>query len=100
MVLNSRMVTSREEADPMKLFRFASLALALAAPATAAVDQGAPPSSFVESIDVRAVNGEAVVTDRRGNRIKGLSASDFQLFVDGREVPIDYFSEVVEGEVA
>src|SRR5215210_4555419 len=89
----------------MKLFRFVTLALVLAAPAmaasvTAPMDQGASPSSFVESIDVRAVNVEAVVTDRRGNRIKGLSASDFQLFVDGREVPVDYFSEVVEGEVA
>jgi VWFA-related protein len=91
--------------DPMKLFHFVILALALAAPAMAAsapvsVDQRPAPSSFVESIDVRAVNVEAVVTDRRGNRIKGLSAPDFQLFVDGREVPVDYFSEVVEGEVA
>jgi VWFA-related protein len=88
----------------MKFFRFASLALVLAAPAMAAsVDQRQspqPPSSFGESIDVRAVNVEAVVTDRRGNRIKGLSPSDFQLFVDGKEVPIDYFTEVVEGETA
>jgi VWFA-related protein len=50
-----------------------------------------------ESIDVRVVNVEAVVTDRRGQRIKGLSSADFRLLVDGKEVPIDYFTEIRGG---
>lgn len=52
---------------------------------------------YGESIDVRVVNVEAVVTDREGNRVRGLAAGDFRLLVDGREVPVDYFTEVAEG---
>jgi VWFA-related protein len=56
------------------------------------------PSSFGESIDVRVVNVEAVVTDRQGNRVSGLKPEDFRLRVDGKEVPVEYFSEVRDGE--
>lgn len=52
---------------------------------------------FSEVIDVRVVNVEAVVTDRDGNRIRGLPVSDFELWVDGWRVPIDYFSEIDDG---
>src|SRR5262249_32940151 len=52
---------------------------------------------FAESIDVRVVNVEAVVTDRRGARVHGLKRDDLRLFVDGSEVPIDYFAEGDEG---
>ncbi len=76
------------------------LAAIMAAPALAA--QSAPQAqvSFGESIDVRVVNVEAVVTDRQGKRAPGLTAADFRLLVDGREMPIDYFTEVRSGEVA
>ncbi|HEY0513042.1 MAG TPA: VWA domain-containing protein [Thermoanaerobaculia bacterium] len=63
-------------------------------PATRAADE---PPSFGESIDVRVVNLEAVVTDRSGNRVTGLKPQDFRLRVDGREVPIEYFNEVRDG---
>ena len=53
-----------------------------------------PSSSFGASIDVRVVNVEAVVTDAKGDRVRGLAAGDFVLQVDGREVPIEYFSEL------
>ncbi len=52
---------------------------------------------FGEVIDVRVVNLEVVVTDRKGNRVTGLAPGDFVLKVDGKEVPIDYFSEVQGG---
>ena len=55
------------------------------------------PDLFSDMIDVRVVNVEVVVTDRRGNRIRGLEASDFELLVDRRPVPISYFTEVDEG---
>jgi len=84
----------------MKLFRFAVLILALAPPALAAPREQQPPSFLGASIDVRVVNVEAVVTDARGNRVEGLAAPAFRLLVDGREVPITYFTEVVEGEMA
>jgi VWFA-related protein len=69
--------------------------LALAPGARAADDV---PSSFGESIDVRVVNVEAVVTDRHGSRVSGLKPEDFRLRVDGKEVPVEYFSEVRDGE--
>ncbi|HVR29840.1 MAG TPA: VWA domain-containing protein [Thermoanaerobaculia bacterium] len=59
----------------------------------------AVPLVFGEVLDVRVVNVEVVVTDRDGERVRGLDAGQFRLKVDGEEVPIDYFSEIVGGEV-
>ena len=69
--------------------------LLLARPALA--QQEDLPAVFSEVIDVRVVNVEVVVTDRAGNRVHGLEASDFELLVDGEPTPITYFSEVEEG---
>jgi VWFA-related protein len=55
------------------------------------------PPLFGESIDVRVVNVEAVVTDRSGHRVTGLKPGDFRLRVDGKELPIEYFTEVHDG---
>ncbi len=77
------------------------MALLLLAGAPPLVAQAAAPEDVAgtagEVIDVRVVNVEAVVTDSRGQRIKGLSPADFRLLVDGKEVPIDYFTEVRSG---
>jgi len=76
----------------------AVLALALAIhPAIPARAADTPPS-FGEAIDVRVVNLEAVVTDRSGKLVTGLKPGDFRLRVDGKEVPIEYFSEVHDGQ--
>ncbi|MDE2924115.1 MAG: VWA domain-containing protein [Acidobacteriota bacterium] len=55
------------------------------------------PDLFADTIDVRVVNVEVVVTDQEGYRILGLDASDFELLVDGRPVPVSYFTEVDDG---
>jgi VWFA-related protein len=55
---------------------------------------------FAEVIEVRVVNVEVVVTDRDGRRVPGLVASDFELLVDGKPTPIEYFSEIRDGLVA
>ncbi|HET9210568.1 MAG TPA: VWA domain-containing protein [Thermoanaerobaculia bacterium] len=68
------------------------------APGVSGVRAEDTPPSFGESIDVRVVNVEAVVTDRQGHRVTGLKPEDFRLRVDGREVPVEYFSEVRDGE--
>jgi VWFA-related protein len=83
--------------------RSALSALALAACALPALARAAPPSvpstsSFGERIDVRVVNVEAVVTDRAGNRVRGLNPADFRILVDGKETPIGYFAEVADGQ--
>ena len=57
-----------------------------------------PASTFSESVEVRLVNVEAVVTDRNGVRVFGLTPEDFRLVVDGEEVPIEFFTEFRGGE--
>lgn len=49
---------------------------------------------FGEVIDVRVVNVEVVVTDRDGNRVQGLKPGDFRLRVDGKDVPVEFFTEI------
>ncbi len=82
-------------------FRFAlALPLLLALSPPAATQQPAPaaePPVFGEELDVRVVNVEVVVTDKQGNRVSGLKPEDFRLRVDGKELPIEYFTEVKEG---
>jgi len=78
-----------------------SLTLASLSPLGAQTPAAAPPETptyFDDSIDVRVVNVEAVVTDKDGNRVPGLTAKDFRLVVDGKPVDIEYFTEVREGE--
>lgn len=61
--------------------------------------QDARPGVFGEVLDVRVVNVEVVVTDKKGTRISNLLRDDFELEVDGKAVPIDFFAEVVGGVV-
>ncbi len=56
--------------------------------------QSSPSAVFGEQVDVRVINLEAVVTDRSGSFVPGLTSADFRLLVDGREVPVQYFSEI------
>ena len=62
-----------------------------ATPAGPAVAQEGEGSTFVDRVDVHIVNVEVFVTNKRGQAIVGLSEDDFELTVDGREVPISNF---------
>lgn len=73
------------------------LILCLLAASEASSQEQGVLNSFGESLDVVVVGVEAVITDRDGNRVPGLEREDFRLLVDGRETPIEYFSEVREG---
>ena len=55
------------------------------------------PPTFGEIIDVRVINLEVVVTEGK-ERVRGLTSDDFRLLVDRKEVPIEYFTEVVGGQ--
>ena len=79
------------------LIALAALLVLLFAAGGLAQQQDDLPAVFSEVIDVRVVNIEVVVTDRDGNRVHGLKASDFELLVDGEPTPIDYFTEIEEG---
>ncbi len=89
----------RRRAHPIKTLTVTALGATLLAFAPLSA-QTSPFPSFAEVVDVRVVNVEVVATNRRGERVAGLGAEDFRLFVDGKEVPIDYFTEVSEGRAA
>jgi len=82
---------------PLQVSPLLPLLIALALPGSAPVRAQAAGSVFGEVIDVRVVNVEAVVRGPDGAPLHGLGRERFELLVDGREVPIDYFSEVREG---
>lgn len=78
---------------------FGLLALGGIAAGAAEIDK-AVPGDFAATVNVRVVNVEVTATDLRGNPIQGLKPADFRLKVDGQEVPIEYFTEVLQGEEA
>jgi len=82
-------------------------AAAIAAPTLVAqqTKPSAPePSSelpkLVESIDIRIINIDVVVTDRKGTPVKGLTKDDFELLENGVPKPITNFYEVETPGVA
>jgi VWFA-related protein len=52
----------------------------------------APDDTLELTVDVRVVSVDAVVLDRRGRPVRGLKASDFKLFEDGKPVEIEHFA--------
>src|SRR5256885_14744736 len=48
---------------------------------------------LVETIEVHVVNVDVVVTDREGNRVRGLTRDDFELYEDKRPQTITNFYE-------
>lgn len=71
--------------------------LTLVTPPALRAEDPANTGGYGEIIEVRVVNVEVVVTDRKGRRVEGLVPKDFRLRVDGKDVPVSYFSEVREG---
>lgn len=49
---------------------------------------------LVESVEVRVINIDVVVTDKKGNPIKGLKADDFNIFENGKPQAITNFAEI------
>jgi len=77
----------------------AAATLALAAAAFAADTPKQKPGTdapqpLVEKIDVRVINLDVVVTDKRGNHVKGLTKDDFMIYENGMQKPISNFYEV------
>ncbi len=53
--------------------------------------------TYTDTLEVRVLNIEVVVSDRDGQRVPGLTNEDFTLYVDDQPVPIEYFTEVRKG---
>jgi VWFA-related protein len=60
--------------------------------------QESTPGTFGEVLEVRVINLEVVVTDKDGVRVPGLGPGDFRLRLNGKEVPLDFFTEVRGGD--
>jgi VWFA-related protein len=69
-----------------------SLALSSALPAQQAQQEELP--RLVETVDVRVINVDVVVTDRRGNPVRGLKKEDFEIYESGRRMTVTNFYEV------
>ncbi len=77
----------------LALLPVAGLAQAQAPP------QDAPPATFRESVRVQVMDLDVSVTDSRGNPVRDLNREDFRVAVDGKQVPIDYFTRVAQGTI-
>lgn len=53
---------------------------------------------FFDTVDVRVVNVEVMVTDKDGNPVTGLTQDDFEIYEDGERVEITNFAAVERGE--
>jgi VWFA-related protein len=83
----------------MKPSRFAA-ALATAAvlfPILATAQEAKPGEApkLVENLEIRVINVDVVVTDRKGNPINGLTKDDFVIFENGLPKPVSNFYEVI-----
>ena len=69
------------------------LALALTFPTTRAADEAGPilDKGISEHVEVNLVILDVHVLDRKGNPVPGLTADDFELSVDRRDMPIASF---------
>lgn len=74
---------------PSAIRRVAALAM-LFTMAASLLGQTAPLS---ETIEVNIVNIDVFVTDKQGNRVRGLTQNDFEVFENGARQPISNFAE-------
>lgn len=68
--------------------------------AVAAQTETPRPPQFADEIEVRVIDVDVVVTDRRGNPITNLTREDFELYENGKRLEIPYFSRIVDGRIA
>jgi VWFA-related protein len=76
--------------------------IAVLAAGPLAAQQKNPPvetPKLTESIDVRVIGVDVVVTDKKGKPVTGLTKDDFRIFENGIEKPISNFYEI-EGKTA
>ena len=78
----------------LTLFLLAAVALPGLAQGRPARSQDPEPPRLVENIDVRVINIDVVVTDRRGNPIQGLKKEDFEIRENNVPKTITNFYEV------
>jgi len=86
---------------PVRLAAAVTLAAAFFLPTAATAQQQKPqgePQRLVETLDVRVINVDVVVTDRKGNPVHGLRKSDFEVIENGALKPVSNFYEVASNK--
>jgi VWFA-related protein len=73
----------------MKKTAAAALTFLLAAPVQAQVPDAARPVKG--SVEAVAAEVEVLILDSKGVPVEGLTKNDFKLFVNGKEMPLDWF---------
>jgi VWFA-related protein len=79
----------------------AHAAAAAAQPTAKSPTKGTGPAAEfadTEVVDVSVVNVDVYVTDKSGNRVRGLGKNDFEMFEDGKPVAISNFYAVEGGK--
>ena len=71
------------------MFRAAAIAVLLLLASVAGFAQ-----KFGEAVQVSVVEVPVTVVDRNGNAVRGLTKENFELYDEGRRVPIEYFDSV------
>jgi VWFA-related protein len=76
-------------------FAVRTVAAALvAAPLFAQQTPPAPAPPFGETIEVRVINVDVMVTDKSGKPVSGLRKEDFELYENGQKLDITNFAEI------
>jgi len=70
-------------------------AFVIALTLTDSAQQKPPIPSLGETIEVNLVNVDVFVTDKAGNRVRGLTKNDFEILENGKPQPITNFTEYV-----
>src|SRR2546423_649944 len=86
--------------SPMRIAQPAVALLLFAVSFAAAGAETVPIPRAGETIDVSIVNLDVIVTDSKGNHVLGLTASDFEVFEDGKPQAISNFAQYVSGPKA
>lgn len=86
-------------ADAMPFLLAAGLLLAPVARAQNPPVPASAPPTFRESVEIRVMDLDVSATDSKGNPVADLNREDFRVLVDGKPVPIDFFTRVAEGTI-
>src|SRR6185436_14388810 len=78
----------------LALLLLAALPAAAQKPAAQEPQSAQEGETFFESIDVQVVNLEVFVTDRKGQRVTGLTRDDFEVLEDGKPIELSNFFAV------
>ena len=76
-----------------------AILLGAAGPANLLLAQQKSDPTFRESVEVRVMDLDVVVTDGKGQSVPDLKKEDFRVRIDGKDMPVDYFTRVEAGTI-